>query len=74
MNKGGRPKRARGVDGVTLTSHRISAGFSLEDVATALKRNRSTVSRWERGLQIPSPEDILDMMALYKTDGGLLRK
>jgi transcriptional regulator with XRE-family HTH domain len=64
---GGRPKRKFAVDGSDLTTARIKAGMALEDVAVKLNVNRSTVSRWERGLQTPKPEDILQMMALFKS-------
>jgi transcriptional regulator with XRE-family HTH domain len=63
-----RPKRPVGVDGGTLTEARIRVGLSLEEVAKRLGRHRSTVSRWERGEQVPTAEDILKMMALYKAD------
>jgi transcriptional regulator with XRE-family HTH domain len=69
-----RPKRAISVDGEALTVARMKAELSLEDVAKRLNRNRSTVSRWEQGLQVPQAEDILKMLSLYQADSGIIKK
>ncbi len=69
----GRPKRAIPVDGAALTDARIKAGKSLQDVAEACGRDRSTVSRWERGVQIPSAEDVLKMLKCFGVDRGIVK-
>jgi transcriptional regulator with XRE-family HTH domain len=73
INKGGRPKRQVSVNGSTLTEARIFAGLSLGDVARRLGVCRSTISRWERNQQVPPPEAILKMLAMYKTDHAVIK-
>jgi predicted transcriptional regulator len=68
-----RPKRQINVEGGSLTRARIGANLSLQNVADILKCNRSTISRWERGIQVPPPEAILKMLAMYKTDHAVIR-
>jgi transcriptional regulator with XRE-family HTH domain len=51
-----------------LWKYRKIMGFKQTDVAQKLKlRSSSMVSRWEKGLCMPSSEDLLKLSILYKT-------
>ena len=51
-----------------LWKHRKIMGLTQVDVAKRLGiNNRSMISRWERGVTIPSVENLLKLSVLYKT-------
>ena len=54
------------VDGAKLTAARIEAGLSMENVVAVIGGNKSSLSRWERGLQHPSKDAILRLVVLLK--------
>ena len=50
-----------------LRKCRLDSGLSQIEVATILSlKDPTSVSRWERGERLPSPERLLEMSALYK--------
>jgi predicted transcriptional regulator len=53
------------VDGAKLTQARIDANMSAQDVATELRCNKSSISRWEQGTLIPSEERIMRMVMMF---------
>lgn len=54
------------VDGSKLTAARIEAGMSMEDVSSVIGGNKSSLSRWERGIVNPSEHSILQLVVLFK--------
>lgn len=56
------------IDGAKLSAARIAANMSLEEVGIVLKRNRGTISKWERGLDCPSMATLQQLALLYKED------
>jgi DNA-binding transcriptional regulator YiaG len=68
IDKGGwrSAKRAFTVDGAKLTTLRIEACLSMEEVAAVLGCNKSNLSRWERGVVQPSERAILELVVLFK--------
>ena len=52
------------VDGAKLTAARIEAGLSMEDVSAVIGGNKSSLSRWERGLVHPAEHSILQLVVL----------
>ena len=52
------------VDGAKLTTARIEAGMSMEDVAAKIGWNKSSLSRWERGIVHPSERAIVKLAML----------
>jgi transcriptional regulator with XRE-family HTH domain len=52
------------VDGAKLTTARIEAGMSMEDVAANIGGNKSSLSRWERGIVHPTERAILKLAVL----------
>lgn len=52
------------IDGAKLSDMRIAANLSLEDVAEHIGCNRSSLSRWERGLYNPPPDSVLALIRL----------
>lgn len=53
--------------GKQLRKHRRLSGYSQSDVARKLNLKSTTIiSRWERGLALPSLENALRLSALYK--------
>lgn len=55
--------------GAELVAARRRAGLTQTDVAVRLQRNRSHISRWERGKLLPSEADTSAMLALYDVTG-----
>lgn len=56
------------VDGARLTRARINADMTVGEVASALDScNKSSVSRWEQGILMPSEDRILKMVKLFGT-------
>jgi transcriptional regulator with XRE-family HTH domain len=52
----------------SLKKHRRLCGFSQDDIKNRLKlKSTSMISRWERGLTMPSGENLLKLSVLYKT-------
>ncbi len=65
-------RTARAVElGFALKKARERAGLTQEKAAESLRRNRSHVSRFERGQLVPSPDDVAAMLDLYKVTGAL---
>ena len=57
------------IDGARLTSARIEAGFSMDELATRLKFNKSNLSRWEREINRPNDSSMLQLaVALGRVD------
>jgi len=54
------------VDGAKLTQARIEAGLSMEDVSAVIGGNKSSLSRWERGIVHPTEHGILSLAVLLK--------
>jgi transcriptional regulator with XRE-family HTH domain len=52
------------VDGAKLTTARIEAGMSMEDVSAKIGGNKSSLSRWERGIIHPTERAILKLVVL----------
>lgn len=51
-----------------LRKYRILMGFRQSDVAERLGiKNNTLISRWERGVTMPSAENLLKLSKLYKT-------
>lgn len=48
-----------------LTARREKAGLSQEEVALALKIDRSTVAKWETGASYPRADKLPAIAALY---------
>lgn len=55
------------VDGARLSAARIAKDLSLEDIATSLGCNKSSVSRWEQGTLVPSDERIHKLTEILGT-------
>jgi transcriptional regulator with XRE-family HTH domain len=55
------------IDGASLTSVRVSAQVSMEELAGKLECNKAQISRWEQGQFIPSQERIFKMIELFGT-------
>ena len=53
------------VDGNALTSARIEAGLSQLEVASKVGANKGNVSRWERGVVVPTYVFIIKLAMLY---------
>lgn len=52
------------IDGAKLCEMRIAKNMSLEEVAKKIHCNRSSLSRWERGLFSPPPKVVVDLIVL----------
>lgn len=65
LHNGSRNKIA--IDSAKLSDARVRAGLAMSEVAEALGCNKSQISRWERGEQVPSDERILKMITLYES-------
>lgn len=50
---------------ITMRAARVSAGFTLEDVAKRLKTTKQSVSKWELGETNPSDDTIYRLCKLY---------
>jgi predicted ATPase/DNA-binding CsgD family transcriptional regulator/transcriptional regulator with XRE-family HTH domain len=60
-----------------LRRERVQLGWSLDEVAKAIKTNPETVSRWERGQAFPSPKYRGKLCQLYGKNAdelGLIKK
>jgi transcriptional regulator with XRE-family HTH domain len=55
------------IDGAKLSAARMAADMSMETVAAALGCNKSSVSRWEQGILVPSEERIFKMAEMFNT-------
>lgn len=55
------------VDGKSLCDARCAVNMSLQEVANVLGCNKSQVSRWEQGTQMPSEERIYKMVKMFGT-------
>ena len=54
------------VDGQKLTSYRLEAGMSIDEVARKVGCNKGNVSRWEQSKSIPTYCFIIQLILLYK--------
>lgn len=52
-------------DVVNLKEMRLKANLLQQDVADALKINRSTVAKWETGETLPRADKLMDIAKLY---------
>lgn len=52
-----------------LQTAREAAGLHQYQVAALLNVSEDTISRWERGLQFPTPEQVDELEKLYKAPG-----
>ena len=50
---------------ITLAAARVNAGFSLQEVADKLKKDRSTINNWEHGKVDIKAKDFIDLCHLY---------
>lgn len=56
-----------------LWKYRTRLGFHQTEIALRLGvKNTSMISRWERGLSMPSAENLLKLSKLYKTTANEL--
>lgn len=53
------------VDSRTMRAARVSAGFTLEDVAKRLRTTKQSVSNWELGETNPSDDTMFRLCELY---------
>jgi len=52
----------------SLRKHRRLMGYSQEEVTSRLNlQSTSMISRWERGISMPSGDNLLKLSILYKT-------
>jgi len=51
---------------ITLTAARVNAGFSLDDVAKELQKNKGTIINWEKGRTPMKISDFDNLCKLYK--------
>lgn len=51
---------------ITLKAARINAGFSIEEVAKIMKKNKGTIISWEKGATSMKITDFDDLCSLYK--------
>ncbi len=51
---------------ITLTAARVNAGYSLEEVAKKIKKNKGTIINWEKGRTSISIQDFNKLCELYK--------
>lgn len=50
---------------ITLTAARVNAGFSLDDVARELKKNKGTIINWEKGRTSMKISEYDELCRLY---------
>ena len=62
------------IDGAKLCDLRIAAGLSLEALSVKLKCNRSSISRWERGLVNPPPKAVVKLVAVLGSDKFVVKE
>lgn len=53
---------------ITLKAARVNAGFTQEEVAKRLKKNKQTIVNWELGRTIPDVANFTALCTLYKAD------
>lgn len=51
---------------ITLTAARVNAGFSLDDVAKELQKNKGTIINWEKGRTSIKISEFEQLCNLYK--------
>lgn len=57
--------------GERIRNYRIKKGLSQENLATALKKNKATISRYEKGEVLPNVKDIsiiCEELGIYEAD------
>ena len=50
---------------ITLTAARVNAGYSLDEVAKKIKKNKGTIINWEKGRTSISIQDFDELCKLY---------
>lgn len=58
----------------TLRQLRADAGLSGIDAAQRVGFSQPTISRWERGLFVPSPEDVATLARVYGASAAVTRR
>lgn len=58
---------------ITLAAARVNAGFSQNQVANALKVNKSTVVSWENGRTIPNAKQAETLAEMYGLEMGHIK-
>ena len=51
---------------ITLTSARVNAGFSIEDIAKKLHKSKQTIINWEKGKTPLKVTDFEKLCQIYK--------
>lgn len=51
---------------ITLTAARVNAGYSLDEVAKKIKKNKGTIINWEKGRTSMSIQDFDELCRLYR--------
>lgn len=59
---------------ISLKAARVNAGFTLEEAAEAVLRNKNTISNWETGRHAISKSDFSNLCELYNTPEEIVRK
>lgn len=62
------------IDGARLSAARIDAGMSLVEAGLVLKRNKGTISKWERGINRPDWETAQRLALLYKRNDFIVKE
>lgn len=50
---------------ISLRAARVNAGFTMDEVAKAMKRGKQTISSWENGKTEPKASDLQALCDLY---------
>ena len=51
---------------ITLTAARVNAGYSLDQVAKKIKKNKGTIINWEKGRTSIPMRDFDELCRLYR--------
>ncbi len=51
---------------ITLTAARVNAGYSLDDVAKEMQKNKGTIINWEKGRTSMKISEFNQLCNLYK--------
>ena len=50
---------------ISLAAARINAGFTQDDVAEKMHKNKQTIVNWEKGRTFPDPAEMAYLCTLY---------
>lgn len=50
---------------ISLAAARINAGMKQKEVADAMKVDRSTIGRWEKGEKVPGYDEAKELAKIY---------